>query len=185
MKAKAQWLFRFARNSLAVIGLLSVIYHAGFDLSVIVSGSMSPALQGESAADGDWLLTERFSYWFRQPRRWEVVQLVSEDLMVVAKRIVGLPGENVAIDAGRAVVNGEPVAIPASLAYLHYYEEGMIGGRRSLPCHNGYVVLGDDSQDSYDSRFTGPIERGAIRGRAWLIVWPPRRMGFVKDGTGD
>jgi hypothetical protein len=40
-------------------------------------------------------------------------------------------------------------------------------------------VLGDDSKDSQDSRWEKPVTRDAIVGRAWLVVWPLKRFGFV------
>jgi len=42
-----------------------------------------------------------------------------------------------------------------------------------------YHVLGDDTRDSQDSRFDGPIPTDQIKARAWLIVWPFSRIGFV------
>jgi signal peptidase I len=182
MKSALRWLFRFVRNALAVIGLLAVIYHAGFDLSMIVSGSMAPALRGEGGPDSDWLLTERVSYRFREPRRWEVVQFETTDHMIVAKRVVGLPGESVAIENGRVAINGRIIPLPPDLQHLDYLPLGMLSTGHHAECGDGYFVLGDDSQDSYDSRFEGPIARRTIRGRAWLIVWPRRRLGPVKGG---
>ena len=46
-------------------------------------------------------------------------------------------------------------------------------------CGDGYFVLGDDTRDSQDSRFEGPVERRRIVGRVWLRIWPPRRIGWV------
>ncbi len=40
-------------------------------------------------------------------------------------------------------------------------------------------MLGDFSRDSGDSRFTGPIAAKQIIGRAWIIVRPSERMGFI------
>jgi signal peptidase I len=170
-------------NGLAVVGLLAVIHHTGFELSVVISGSMAPTLQGEGGPGSDWVLLERVSYWLREPRRWEVAQYVTADQMVVAKRVVGLPGERIAIVEARPVINGAPLAPPAPLAFLHYYPEAGARNGRTAHCGNGYYLLGDDSLDSYDSRYEGPVQREAIRSRAWLIVWPPARIGFVNDGS--
>ena len=41
-------------------------------------------------------------------------------------------------------------------------------------------VLGDDSKDSADSRYDGPVPPDIVRGRVWLIVWPPERISFVR-----
>jgi signal peptidase I len=171
------------RNALATIGLLSVVYHVCFNLSVVVSGSMAPTLQGDGGDGSDWVLCERVSYWFRDPVRWEVAEFLTVDHMLVMKRVVGLPGEEMAIRNRRAVVADAPLPVPPSLRFLRYYPAGLLGGGRPGNCGRGYFLLGDDSRDSWDSRFDGPVERDAIRGRAWLIVWPPSRIGFVNDGS--
>ncbi len=175
---------RFTRDLLAFVGLLSLIYHIGFDLSVVVSGSMAPTLCGDGGSESDWVLTERVSYWFREPRRWEVVQFSTEDQMIVAKRVVGLPGETIGIVDKQPVIDSQIVPPPSSMAHLRYLPQGSLSTGQTQECGEGYYLLGDDSQDSWDSRFDGPIRRSAMRGRAWLIVWPPSRMGFVADGNG-
>jgi signal peptidase I len=175
-------LLQFVRNVLAVVGLLAIIYFLCFDLAVVVSGSMAPTLQGDGDAGSDWMLCERVSYRFRDPRRWEVVHFKTADHMKVAKRVVGLPGEQIAIRKHRPEVDGTPADLPAVLAHLKYFPAGNTSDGRSTPCGSGYYVLGDDSIDSYDSRYEGPIARDAIRSRVWLIVWPPARIGWVEHG---
>ena len=49
----------------------------------------------------------------------------------------------------------------------------------AVDCGDGYFLLGDDSADSWDSRYEGPFERWRVRGRAWLIVGPSGRRGWV------
>lgn len=176
------WLAKFLRNALAVIGFLAVVYHLGFNLSVIVSGSMAPTLQGDGKEGSDWILCERVSYWLRDPKRWEVAEFVTDDHLVVTKRVVGLPGERISLLGDRAAVDTEPLPVPPSLEFLRYCPEGKLSQGRECECGEGYFLLGDDSHDSWDSRFDGPVSRCAIRGRAWLIVWPPSRFGFVNDG---
>jgi signal peptidase I len=76
-------------------------------------------------------------------------------------------------------VDGAPAACPRKVAHLRYYAYGSLVNGREAPCGAGYFVLGDDSPDSQDSRFEGPVERADIVGRAWLVLWPPSRIGFV------
>jgi signal peptidase I len=177
-----RWGWRFVWNSLAVVGLLSIVYMLCFNLSVVVSGSMSPTLQGDGSPGSDWMLCERVTYWFREPRRWEVVQIETDDHMQIAKRVVGLPHDRIAIRDHHVVVGDSQATFPTSLRDLVYYAEGNTSDGREVPCKRGYYVLGDDSIDSYDSRYVGPVSREAIQGRAWLIVWPPSRMGWVNNG---
>jgi signal peptidase I len=175
-------LLRMMERAFAINGVFLLLYLACFDLSVISSPSMSPTLQGNGYMQGDRVLTEKVSLHFRKPRRWEVVTFINEEFgSQVMKRVVGLPGEWVALQetSQTLVVNGSPVARPASLAGMKYLAFGNMTKGANVKCGEGYFVLGDYSQDSQDSRWTGPIRREVIRGRAWLILWPPRRAGFV------
>jgi signal peptidase I len=78
-------------------------------------------------------------------------------------------------------INGIPPDRPPQLASIKYFGLGRLLREKTCPCGpNGYFVLGDDSKDSQDSRFDGPVDGSRIRARAWLIVWPPKRIGFVR-----
>ena len=111
--------------------------------------------------------------------RWEVVNFRSTDGQLVAKRVVGLPGEVISLSEQRPVINGSIVPFPRQLEFLEYYAFGKLSRGREVSCGDGYFVLGDWSNDSADSRYDGPVPIDRIRGRAWLIVWPPSRFGFV------
>ena len=174
-----RWVYRRCRGALAFIGLLLLIYHLGFGLSQVVSPSMSPTLRGDSSLDGDWVLSERVSLWFRRPRRGEVIQFVDKDGNEVMKRVVGLPGERVQLVDGDVVIDGKVAPRPASLGFIKYFAFGKVYGGKAIDCGDGYFVLGDDSRDSYDSRYEGPFESWRVRGRAWLRVWPRGRIGKV------
>jgi signal peptidase I len=95
------------------------------------------------------------------------------------KRVVGLPGERVQVVDGQVVIDGRRVERPASLAFLNYLSIGKLHSGRAVECGDGYFLLGDDSADSWDSRYQGPFERWRVRGRAWLIVGPSERVGWV------
>ena len=179
-RAALRWLARFVRNALAVVGLLSIIYHSCFHLSVVVSGSMAPTLQGDDHTPRDRILSERVSWWFREPRRWEVVEFWTPEHMVIAKRVAGLPGEDIAIRDGRVFIDGAPAPVPEALGLLRYMDQGLLSNGTQRNCGEGYFLLGDDSEDSYDSRYEGPVDRKAFNGRVRLIVWPPSRIGFVR-----
>jgi len=184
-RRKRRWvrrLLRYGEHMLAAAGAVLLIYHLAFDLSVVVSGSMAPALNGESYEGGERVLTENVSYWFRRPRRWEVVRFTSTEFglhLQVMKRVVGLPGETVSLKDGQVCIDGEIVTPPESLRDLRYVAVGNVWRGKSVACGDGYYVLGDDTKDSEDSRYCGPIPPSKIRGRAWLVVSPSQSMRFV------
>ncbi len=172
-------LFRFMRNAFAIIGLVLVINYLFFGLSMVVSSSMKPTLQGEGGPGSDWLLCEKFTYWYRSPQRWEVVTFRNVDGLFVAKRVVGLPGEEISLDDLKPVIDGTKLFPPKPLSFLRYYEWGNLNNGKIAASGTGYYVLGDDSRDSADSRFDGPVQPEDIQSRAWLRVWPWHRIGFV------
>lgn len=172
--------FRWVERGFAVLGVLFLVYVATLDVSVVTSPSMAPTLQGTSIDNGDHVLTEKVTRWFREPRRWEVIAFTRDDGAQIMKRVAGLPGEDVRLTKERELlIDGQAVDIPPSLnrKFLRY---GNLFEGKPVPCGDGYYVLGDDSKDSDDSRFNGPVEPDRVVGRAWMIVWPPARFGFVR-----
>jgi signal peptidase I len=176
----SRWLLRQCENCLALIGLFVIIYWLCFDLSTITSPSMGPALQGTNWRNGDRVLTEHVSYWFRHPARWEVVCIRRDNGAKIMKRVVGLPGEKLEIrEDGGILINGSPIDPPADFDCPKYRPIGDMLRGEPVDCGAGYYVLGDDTSDSDDSRYNGPVPLEKISGRAWLIVAPRARIGFV------
>ena len=171
--------FRWGEHIFAIIGFILVVYSFGFNLSVVVSGSMAPTLKGTATDNGDLVLTEKFTYRLRRPQRWEVVAYRTQEGTQVMKRVAGLPAEDVSIHKGRMRINGAAVPAPDEVDAIKYLACGNVFRGKVAPCGEGFYVLGDDTHDSQDSRFEGPLERKRITGRPWLILWPPTRFGFV------
>jgi len=86
------------------------------------------------------------------------------------KRVVGLPGERIRIDEGHLLVNGEAVALSNRLGTITYdWPPGKQAGTvtdLTVPAGH-YFVLGDNSTDSFDSRYWGCVPETAILGRVW------------------
>jgi signal peptidase I len=183
IKSFARAMFRFARNLFAFIGLILVVYYLFFNVTVIYSDSMSPTLKGNETSERDYVLTEKISYLLREPRRWEIVRYQTDDELstLVMKRVVGLKGETISIKDHWININGKPIERPIGLEFLKYYAVGDLFGGKEVDCDGGYFMLGDDSKDSYDSRFTGIIKSDIIEGRAWMIIWPPSRIRLLSD----
>lgn len=171
---------RWVEHVLAVVGLLFLVYFGCFDLSYMTTPSMAPTLRSEGD-NPDWVLTEKVSGRFCDPARWEILTFRDREGNQLMKRVVALPGETIALpDVGRLHVNGSPLEMPAHLSFLRHLPAGNLARGSAVPLGHGWYVLGDEVRDSLDSRFEGPIPRERIVGRAWLRVWPPSRMGFVR-----
>ena len=170
---------RWVEHGLALFGALVLLFLLTLDVSVIVSTSMSPTLQMANYRNGDHILTEKVTKWFRGPRRWEVITYINEDGRLFVKRVVGLPGETVQLSRDmHLMINGEPVESPDALD-RQYLRFGNLVSGQAVACGDGYFVLGDDTKDSDDSRFNGTVTSDRIVGRAWLIISPLSRFGFV------
>jgi len=178
-RSRARKVFRWIERLLAGIGLTFLIYHFCFEITAMTSDSMAPTLRGTSYENGDRILTEKVTGWFRSPKRWEIYFFYNEDGTPVAKRIVGLPGEKISIKDKRIYINGVELHPPVYLKTQKYYPFGHLNGGREVDCGRGYYVLGDDSRDSYDSRFIGPVNGKQFRGRVCFILTPLSRFGFV------
>jgi signal peptidase I len=172
---------RIAWNALAIFGLSVIVYRSLFHVSYMVSNSMSPTLQGIDKDNGDVVLSERITFACRDPRRWEVVAYRDREDTVVMKRVVGLPGETIQmLEGGQLVVDGKTVPRPASLASLVYRRYGNLTGSQETTCGDGFYVLGDDSVDSDDSRYNGPVAREDIFARPLAVLSPSNRRGWVQ-----
>ncbi|HEY8530845.1 MAG TPA: signal peptidase I [Limnochorda sp.] len=131
--------------------------------------SMLPTLHS-----GERVVVERVTYLFREPHRGEVIvfryPLNPREYFV--KRVVGLPGDRVAIKDGYLWVNGQRV------------EEDYINARalRNFPevevPEGHYFVMGDNRNNSEDSRDprVGFIPRELVVGRAIWRYWPVERI---------
>lgn len=98
------------------------------------------------------------------------------------KRIIGIPGDRVALRDGKVFVNEIQLDEP----YI-FKEDGVpqttdaaAGGASEWLIADGQLlVMGDHRQDSADSRVFGPIEIGHVIGRAWLRYWPVDTFGIL------
>ena len=89
------------------------------------------------------------------------------------KRVIGVPGDTVYIDAGQVYVNGHALNEPYVPEDYHdrvSYEEHRIPSDQ-------YFVLGDHRSSSSDSRTWGFVKRDAIYGKAVFVYWPLKNMG--------
>ncbi|HVE16435.1 MAG TPA: signal peptidase I [Chthoniobacterales bacterium] len=144
--------------------------------------AMQPTL-----TNGDRIVAEDFTYLWRRPARGEVVAFHSKGLTGVAtdsifvKRVIGLPGETIQIKDHKAYVDGVPFSKPG-IRYTNLPTSSHLSSEAdsfTVPS-DSYFVLGDNSDNSLDSRFFGAIPAGAIISRVAMRCWPPGRIGLVQ-----
>ena len=145
--------------------------------TIVEGNSMLPAL-----ADADQLVSDKISYRFRDPERFDIIffPYEYEEGTYYIKRIIGLPGETVRIDPeGSIYVNGELLEEHYGLEPIEYAglaEEGI-----TLE-EDEYFVLGDNRNISKDSRYSdvGNIRREDIIGRVIFRIYPLYAIGPVQ-----
>ena len=131
--------------------------------------SMEPSLR-----DGEFVVVNRLAYRWLAPKRGDVVVFYFplDPSRRFIKRIIGLPGDQVAIRDGQVFVNDLLIEEPYIANTTQYVGEWEI---------NPYeiFVLGDNRNNSSDSHRWGPLPMAEVIGKAVLVYWPPDSVGMI------
>lgn len=164
--------FREITESIVIAVLLAVVIRL-FILEpfYIPSGSMEPTLQ-----EGDRIIVSKLNYHFQEPEREDVVvfKYPRDQERNFVKRLIATGGETVALKDSRLYINGQTVPedyLPAGLRFNDF-------GPREVP-QGSYLMLGDNRNNSDDSRVWGFLPRNLMIGKAVLIYWPLDRIRII------
>lgn len=167
-------------ETLVIFGaIFATIYLFIAQFHKVSGNSMLPTLQ-----NGNYIVTEKVSYKFRNPKRGEIIVLKdpkdqSEDFI---KRVIALPGDTILIKNDTLYING------------HILQENYLP--RGTPTRSGafitegtpvkvgsdqYFVFGDNREHSSDSRDWGPITKEEIVGRAFFRYYPFSSIGLLTN----
>ena len=129
----------------------------------IDGSSMNPTL-----VDGEYLIINNLSYYLDEPQRGDVIvfQHPNNDLNLI-KRVIGLPGDTVEIAKGEVILNGVILDEP----YIKAPPTNT--GHWEVP-EDSYFVMGDNRNNSSDSRSWNYLPEDNIIGKAEVIYWPPQ-----------
>lgn len=171
----SRWLLEWALLILLAFIIAGAVKTFVVQPFVVPSGSMEPTIQ-----IGDRVFANKFIYRFTSPKRGDIIvfepwRAGQEDLI---KRVIAVGGQTIAMRAdGRFTIDGKPFDEP----YLTPGNRITTPGRL-LPYRvpRGYVfVMGDNRNNSGDSRFNGPVPMSRILGEAFVTYWPPTRIGTL------
>ena len=139
----------------------------------VESISMQPTLY-----PGDYVIVNKLAYRFKgNPDRGDVIVFrypPNPEAIPYIKRVIGLPGDRIHIVDGRVSVNDQPVIEPYLMVPTNR------GGDWTVPTGQLFV-MGDNRNNSSDSRSWGFVPLENIIGRAELIYLPPQHWGFLHE----
>lgn len=170
---------RFFTEFLETI-LISVLLFAGINAVSarirVESVSMLPTL-----TEGDFVFVNKLAYRLGEPQRGDVIVFRyppdPENEPPYIKRVIGLPGDHLSIDQGQVYVNGELLQEPYLNEAINWRD-----GAWQVP-EGALFVMGDNRNNSSDSRSWGTVPLENVIGRAVIIYWPPEEWAVMHFRT--
>lgn len=142
--------------------------------TLIPTGSMIPTIQ-----INDNIIINRVPFYFTDPKAGEIVVFHHDKELI--KRVIGVPGDTLDIKDGNVYINGElldePYLYEPNSTYSFMMDD--IEFPLEIP-EDMYFMMGDNRNNSEDSRYYGMIHRDAIYAKSWFRIWPLNRLGSVK-----
>jgi signal peptidase I len=139
----------------------------------VESISMQPTLY-----PGDYVIVNKMAYRLKgNPDRGDVIVFrypPNPEAIPYIKRVIGLPGDQIHIADGKVYVNGQAVVEPYLVVTTNR------GGDWTVPAGQIFV-MGDNRNNSSDSRSWGFVPLENIIGRAEVIYLPPQHWGFLHE----
>lgn len=151
----------------------------------IVSGpSMDPTF-----ANGQYLIVDQISYRFENPKRGDVIifryPLNTKKFFI--KRIIGLPSETVEIRGTQVVIkdkeNKKSLALKESYIDIDNARKSRNDQTSITLKEDEYFVMGDNRNESSDSRIWGPLKRSLIVGRPFVRLFPVGKISVLPGAS--
>lgn len=156
-------------SSKLIITVVAVIIFIMYiaTLQQIVGSSMSPTYESR-----DIVILNKFKYHFFDIKRFDVISFEYDSTKYLIKRVIGLPGDKIEYKDNVLYVNGEKIKedfLDKNIKTENFSLASL--GYQKIP-KDMYLVLGDNREDSLDSREIGLIKKKDILGKVSLKIWP-------------
>ena len=164
-------IFELTKWIIVVTILLMLCHFFIATISIVDGVSMEPNFK-----NGEYLIINRYQYNFGKPERGDAVVLKfpgDPEHKKYIKRVVGLPGERVQLQAGKILINGSILNESYIPVTIQTFAEKPID--QVLP-PNEYFIVGDNRMNSNDSRIWGTAGREFLIGKAWFQFFPKIRI---------
>ncbi|MBQ9019259.1 MAG: signal peptidase I [Bacilli bacterium] len=165
-KEKMKSVIKEASSYIIIIAIVLVIKHFYVAPIKVNGSSMYNTLK-----DKDIMILNRFKYRHSDIKRYDIV-VVDQGKEYLIKRIIGLPGDELEYKDNILYINGKKVD--------DKYAKGKTEDFKIKLKKDYYFVMGDNRQNSLDSRYFGPFNRNKIKGKTSFTVFPFSRFGNKK-----
>ena len=168
VKEKTKWQIFVKEYLPYIITILLVLL---FKKTVMSPIKVNGDSMNKTLLDGDIMLLNIIEYHFSDIERFDIV-VVDKGKEYIIKRVIGLPGEEVEYKDNQLYINGKKVK--------DSYGNGTTKDFSVTVPEGSYFVLGDNRNNSLDSRYFGAFSKKQILGKTKLTIFPFSRMGNKK-----
>lgn len=129
--------------------------------------------------DHEYLIIDELSYRLREPLRGEIVvfRYPRDESQFFIKRVIGLPGETVEVTDAHVVIYNDANPNGKALDEDPYLDGVLTQGKKKITLGpDEYFVMGDNRDESLDSRSFGAVKKSEIVGRVWVRGLPLSRI---------
>jgi len=133
--------------------------------------------------EGQRIIISKIVYWFHEPERGDIIVFPNPNNPgeEYIKRIIGLPGETVEIKDGIVYIHQKDGNILVLDESDYINDPANEDYSSDVIPEDEYFVMGDNRNNSYDSRRGWTVPRDEIVGKAWLSIWPLSDWGLAAN----